>query len=209
MRSLIQLAVAIVLLSITTLYANANRYEYKYKIDKEKYKLIDNLSVSSVIKNEIARIEQRKASEELEEHRETERERERIKHLVSRGSDRGTFIATAYDLSITSCGKKESHPAYGITANGTSLKGHTLESARAIAVDPKVIKLGSKVYIEFLDEEYQHLDGEYVAVDTGSAIKGNKIDIFFGDTGDSKTDQAVWDFGRRKAKVTILLNSDK
>lgn len=114
------------------------------------------------------------------------------------------FIATAYDLTVQSCGKKESHPAYGITANGTSLKGHTLDSARAIAVDPKVIKLGSKVHIEFLDEEYKHLDGEYTAVDTGGVIKGKKIDIFFGDTGDKKTDQSVWDFGKRKVRVSII-----
>ena len=105
------------------------------------------------------------------------------------------------DLSVQSCGKKESHPAYGITANGTSLKGHTLESARAIAVDPNVIKLGSKVYVEFLDEEYKHLDGFFTAVDTGGAIKGKKIDVFFG-SGDVKDE--VRQFGRRKARITIV-----
>ena len=145
---------------------------------------------------------------EMEEIAQQEAERERVKNLVSRGSDRGMFTATAYDLTVASCGKKQSHPAYGITANGTSLKGHTLESARAIAVDPKVIKLGSKVYIEFLDEEYEHLNGEYIAVDTGRLIKGKRVDIFFGDTGDSKTDQAVWDFGKRKIKVTVLPNDE-
>lgn len=114
------------------------------------------------------------------------------------------FIATAYDLTVQSCGKKESHPSYGITANGTSLKGHTLDSARAIAVDPKIIKLGSKVHIEFLDDEYKHLDGIFTAVDTGGAIKGKKIDIFFGDTGDKKTDQSVWDFGKRKVRIRLI-----
>ena len=124
---------------------------------------------------------------------------------VSRGGDGkvllGTFEATAYDLSVASCGKSESHPAYGITANGTSLKGHTLESARAIAVDPKVIKLGSTVYVEFLDEGYKHLTGEFQAVDTGGAIKGSKIDVFFG-SGDVA--EQVKQFGRRKVKVWIV-----
>ena len=39
-----------------------------------------------------------------------------------------------------------------------------------IAVDPKVIPLGSKVYVEGY--------GHAVAGDVGSAIKGNKIDVF-------------------------------
>ena len=43
---------------------------------------------------------------------------------------------------------------------------------KTIAVDPKIIPLHSIVYIEGL--------GYYVAEDTGSAIKGNKIDIFVG-----------------------------
>lgn len=144
---------------------------------------------------------------ELEKEKFEVQEKKRVKEKISasRGNiDRAIFVATAYDLSVQSCGKKSSHPAYGITANGTSLKGHTLESARAIAVDPKVIKLGSEVHLEFLDEEYKHLDGTYEAVDTGGAIKGSKIDIFFGDTGDSKTDQSVFEFGKRKVKLTVL-----
>lgn len=88
MKGLIQLVVAIVLLSITTLYANANKHEYKYKINSDKDKLMNNLSVSSIIENKIAKVEQQKALEELEEFREVERERERVKNLVSRGTSR-------------------------------------------------------------------------------------------------------------------------
>ena len=35
-------------------------------------------------------------------------------------------IVTAYDLSVQSCGKYPSDPAYGITATGVDLSGHTL-----------------------------------------------------------------------------------
>ena len=42
---------------------------------------------------------------------------------------------------------------------------------KTIAVDPKVIPLGSKVYIP-------QFGIMFIAEDTGSAIKGNKIDIF-------------------------------
>ena len=88
------------------------------------------------------------------------------------------FTATAYDLSFASCGKEPSHPQYGISVSGVDLKGKSLDD-RFIAVDPKVIKLGNVVYIEFF-EPYQHLTGYYTAVDTGGAIKGNRVDIFFG-----------------------------
>ena len=54
--------------------------------------------------------------------------------------------------------------AHGITASGT-----TMTEGRTIAVDPSVIPLGSRVYIEG--------DGMFIAEDTGGAIKGGKIDI--------------------------------
>lgn len=117
----------------------------------------------------------------------------------SRGGGNRTniFEATAYDLTVASCGKSMDHPQYGITASGYSLKGKSL-SDKFIAVDPKVIKLGSIVHIEFF-EPYTHLTGNYTAVDTGGAIKGNKVDIFFGGQNVSKE---VSNFGRRKVKVT-------
>ena len=38
-------------------------------------------------------------------------------------------------------------------------------------MDPRVIPLGTKVYVEGY--------GYAIAADTGGAIKGNKIDVFF------------------------------
>lgn len=101
----------------------------------------------------------------------------------SRGeSDRWEkFTISFYDLSVASCGKKKSHPAYGLTANGFNLKGLDWESARTIATDPKVIPTGSKVMIRFIEEKYSYLSGEYTARDTGSAIKNRKIDLYIGE----------------------------
>ena len=107
------------------------------------------------------------------------------------------FEATAYDLTVASCGKKPSHPQYGITASGVSLVGKDLKD-RMVAVDRNLIKLGSKIHIEFY-EPYTHLTGYYTAVDTGGAIKGNKVDIYFGEL---KVSEQVKQFGRRKVKVT-------
>lgn len=117
----------------------------------------------------------------------------------------GEFEATAYDLSIQSCGKPKSSRGYGITANGTSIAGHSRESAMTIAVDPNIIPLGTKVYIEF-PEQFKYLNGIYTANDTGSAIKGKIIDVFMGDFQQDTTSETVWEFGRRKVKVYKVLN---
>ncbi len=63
-----------------------------------------------------------------------------------------------------------------------------------IAVDPRVIPLGSRVYIEFADGH-----GVYaVAEDTGGAIKGNRIDIAMW------TVSEAYKFGMQKVKVHVL-----
>ena len=101
-----------------------------------------------------------------------------------------TMTATAYDLSYESCGKKPGDRYYGITASGTKAKVGT------VAVDPRIIPLGTKLYVESLDGTKDY--GFSVAEDTGGAIKNNRIDLFF------NTNEEVKRFGRRKVKVYIL-----
>jgi len=57
-------------------------------------------------------------------------------------------------------------------------------------VDPDVIPLGTKVYIEGM--------GIFVAEDTGGAIKGNRIDIFM------ETHEEAFHFGIKNLKVYII-----
>lgn len=126
---------------------------------------------------------------------------ERLQEEVSRGAARSMNVTvTAYDLSPQSCGKAPGSAGYGITATGISLAGHSLESARAIAVDPSVIPLGSKVRIKFRDEDMKQYNGIYTAVDTGGAINGNHIDLFAGE-GSYDLCMAI---GRREARITVL-----
>lgn len=146
---------------------------------------------------ELARLEKEKVEKEKIIAEQEQKKRVASSATPTRGGTSRNFKATAYDLSVASCGKSPSHPAYGITASGFDLKGKTLED-RYIAVDRSKIKLGSEVHIEFF-EPYTHLTGYYTAVDTGGAIKGNKVDIFFG-SGDVST--AVKNFGRRDVVVT-------
>ncbi|MDF2928020.1 3D domain-containing protein [Anaerospora sp.] len=63
-----------------------------------------------------------------------------------------------------------------------------------IAVDPKLIPLGSRVYIEFADGHGAYATAE----DTGGAIKGKRIDIAM-----ATVDEA-YEFGMQKAKVYIV-----
>lgn len=109
--------------------------------------------------------------------------------------DLGIFTITAYDNSVQSQGKWVNQ-----TATGFNLKGHTLETAKCIAVDPKIIPLKSKVKLTF-KAPYTHLNGIYIAYDTGGAIKGRRIDLFF---GDGSVRQEALNFGKRKVEVQLL-----
>jgi len=89
-----------------------------------------------------------------------------------------TMEATAYDPSA---GLK--HPTFK-TATGLRAE------YGVVAVDPRVIPLGTKVFVEGY--------GFAIAADTGGAIKGNRIDLCMA------TDAMCRQFGRRKVKVHIL-----
>lgn len=101
-----------------------------------------------------------------------------------------TMNASAYDLSYQSTGKRPGDKYYGITASGTKA------GPGVVAVDPRVIPLGTKLYIESTDGTKDY--GFAIAEDKGGAIKGNKIDLFF------ETASQVRSFGRRTVKVYIL-----
>jgi 3D (Asp-Asp-Asp) domain-containing protein len=91
-----------------------------------------------------------------------------------------TVEATAYTAECEGC--------IGITKTGVDLNANP--DAKVIAVDPSVIPLGSKVYVEGY--------GYATAEDTGGAIKGNRIDVFVPEQNDA----LQW--GRKDVKVTII-----
>jgi uncharacterized protein YabE (DUF348 family) len=88
--------------------------------------------------------------------------------------------ATAYTANCNGCS--------GRTATGLNLRANP--NAKVIAVDPRIIPLGTKVYVDGY--------GYAVAADTGGAIKGLKIDVFFSSNADA------YRWGRKKVKVTVL-----
>lgn len=91
-----------------------------------------------------------------------------------------TMTATAYSEDCDDCS--------GITATGFNLRANP--DAKVIAVDPDVIPLGTKVYVEGY--------GYATALDTGGAIKGNKIDVFI------PNESEVTKWGVKQVKVQIL-----
>jgi len=96
------------------------------------------------------------------------------------------YIATAYCPCEKCCGKSSRNRPNGIvyTASGTrAVEGRT------IAVDPKVIPLGSTVRV----------NGKiYIAQDTGRLIKGNRIDVYF------DNHKEACKFGRQIVEVEIV-----
>ncbi len=91
-----------------------------------------------------------------------------------------TMKATAYTASCEGCS--------GTTYTGIDLISNP--NQKVIAVDPNVIPLGTKVHVEGY--------GTAIAGDIGSAIKGNRIDVFI--PSESKADQ----WGVQTVEVTIL-----
>jgi len=103
--------------------------------------------------------------------------------------------ATAYCACYECCGKYPGNKWYGITATGTRAKVGT------IAVDPRVIPLGTKVYVEGLYGAKNY--GYATAEDTGGAIKGQIIDLYF----DTHRETINW--GRQQVKVYILKDNSQ
>ncbi len=97
--------------------------------------------------------------------------------------------ATAYTADFASTGKRPGDKGFGRTATGTIARRNP-NGYSSIAVDPRVIPLGTKLYIEGY--------GYGIAEDTGGAIKGNIVDVYF----DSNAECIKW--GRRTVNVYIL-----
>ncbi len=96
-----------------------------------------------------------------------------------------TMTATAYSTHPSENG------GYTVSAMGNQL-GHGI-----VAVDPSIVPLGSKVYVEASDGSWVY--GVASAEDTGGSIKGNKIDLCY-----EGTVAEVNQFGRRSCVVYVL-----
>lgn len=97
-------------------------------------------------------------------------------------------VATGYTAGIESTGKTEEHPEYGITFSGVKVKRDLYST---IAADLTIYPIGTILYIP----DY----GYGVVADKGSAIKGNKIDLFY-----HTVDDVFAQWGKRELEVYIV-----
>lgn len=87
--------------------------------------------------------------------------------------------ASAYTANCSGCS--------GITTTGINLNKNP--NQKVIAVDPSIIPLGSKVYVEGY--------GYAIAGDTGGAIRGHKIDVYV------RSYQEAINFGRKQIQIYV------
>lgn len=151
--------------------------------------------------NETIENQEIQKNEAQEENVEVEEQTNKADTVVSRGmyirqtntppteyKDVISVKATSYCLCKKCCGKSPSSPGYGHTASGLVITPG--EGMKVISVDPRIIPLGSNVYVDGY--------GYAVAADTGGAIKGNKIDVY----KDTHTEALQW--GVKTVNVYIL-----
>lgn len=105
--------------------------------------------------------------------------------------DKGEAIvvtATGYTAGYESTGKTENHPAYGITKSGVEVRRDYVST---IAADPDIFPIGTILYVP----DY----GYAVVADTGSAIKGNKIDLYY-----ETVEDVYREWGKKDVEVYVL-----
>lgn len=102
----------------------------------------------------------------------------------------GTFKLTAYCSCSKCCGQYALNRPTDENGNPIvyAASGARAEAGVTIAVDPGVIPYGTVVQIN---------GHTYIAQDTGGAIRGNRIDVYFDDH------QEAWNFGTQNAEVFV------
>jgi len=128
-----------------------------------------------------------KLQDEYDKLKEAAYEIEASENLIQKNYQMLKVTATAYT----------SEECRFITKLGMDLREDYSRYFNIAAVDPKVIPLGSIFLVEINNQIYT-----FIAVDTGSAIKGNEIDIYLR----IPHSEAV-KFGRQTVKIWLL--SDK
>ncbi|EAD5508381.1 DUF348 domain-containing protein [Listeria monocytogenes] len=104
-----------------------------------------------------------------------------------------TSSSSSSASSTPSGGKTYKMESTAYSGGGTTAYGINLSAnpgLKVIAVDPRIIPLGSKVWVEGY--------GEAIAGDTGGAIKGNIVDVYF------PNESQCYSWGRRMVTVKVL-----
>ncbi|WP_156647139.1 3D domain-containing protein [Lentibacillus sp. JNUCC-1] len=108
------------------------------------------------------------------------------------GYPRDRVIATGYTAGAESTGKTSDHPQYGITYSGLEVERNIYST---IAADLDVYPLGTILFIPGY--------GYGVVADKGSAIQGNKIDLYY-----PTVKEVFANWGKRELDVYVIEMGD-
>ncbi|HLR62743.1 MAG TPA: 3D domain-containing protein [Lentibacillus sp.] len=103
-----------------------------------------------------------------------------------------TVMATGYTAGAESTGKTPDHPEYGVTYSGVKVKRDLYST---IAADLDVFPIGTIMYIPGY--------GYGVVADKGSAINGNKIDLYY-----ETVEDVYSEWGKKEVEVYIIKKGD-
>lgn len=125
--------------------------------------------------------------------------------IVIRGSETAAMPTDAEGNAIVTAGGEVLEYSYVIDGKATAYNcpgyvgrtaSGTIAEVGKVAVDPKVIPLGTKLYVVSQDGQYVY--GYCIAEDTGGLIKGNKLDLYF-----STWDECI-QFGYRPVTIYVV-----
>lgn len=115
--------------------------------------------------------------------------------------ERRVMKLSAYTAGKESTGKTPSDPTYGQTAISTPEHPVYAREWYTIAAPPE-ISVGTQIYIPYFSDMPNQ--GLFIVEDRGGAIKGNCLDIYFGDPEKNKTAlKRALEFGVRDLEVFI------
>jgi 3D (Asp-Asp-Asp) domain-containing protein/peptidoglycan hydrolase CwlO-like protein len=173
------------------------------RFEREEFDRISRKSEEKVVENEILKAKSKEEKEKLEKDvaennvllDKLEGEEKEVQNLLSEIKKR---IAAVQPSGMTLVGEWEmvatAYYAFGSGGNDINGNGITATGLRArmgiVAVDPRIIPLGTKLFIPGY--------GEALAADTGGWIKNYRIDLCF------ETLEDCYRFGRRKIRVYLV-----
>ena len=173
------------------------------RFEKEEFDRISRKSEEKILEIEVTRASMKEEKEKLEkdiagnqvlldqlkgEEKEVQDILSAIKSRIAAIQPAGMTLVGEWSLTATA------YYAFGSGGNDINGNGITATGLRArkgiVAVDPRIIPLGTKLYIPGY--------GEALAADTGGWIKNDRIDLCF------ESLEECFKFGRRKIKVYLV-----
>ncbi|TET49651.1 MAG: hypothetical protein E3J58_04680 [Actinomycetota bacterium] len=173
------------------------------RFEKEEFDRVSRKSEEKMLEAEIARASMEEEKKKLEkdiaenqvlldrlkgEEKEVQDILSEIKRRIAEVQPAGITLVGEWQLTATA------YYAFGSGGNDINGNGITATGLRArkgiVAVDPRIIPLGTKLYIPGY--------GEALAADTGGWIKNDRIDLCF------ESLEECFRFGRRKIRVYLV-----